>query len=423
MEDNAMPTKSQSLSEVLQRHEALLGRPFRRVDQGLDPDDIVDYLETVGGSSEAAFERLEQFSAVQAAAERLTDWIAQAKQMAEDARAQTEAEARAEAARMVDEAARQAEEARKQAEAQALSDVARIVDEADLMARQLATEIKEQAETEARSEAASIVEEAGEKAVSMLEETAVDCLKSTEETKLSLVSLIDEVLEKSKTNIATRIQDTRDKVRQAAQDHQTGKASDGRVPSPEAGESPGADADSPESDETEDDPASASVEPTDDEDDGSVDEESSDEASSDEASSDEVSSEQSPEIPTAEAPAGDEDAGRGPADAGDDDVERLYSGQMTLEIPQSADALWVRQLRQRILKLSGLYIQAERPVEGNSGAVVMHLLLEEPMPLLTTLRSMPRVARVADASLARFEPWSDPDSVEPVLKLEFHDDD
>jgi F0F1-type ATP synthase membrane subunit b/b' len=239
MEDSAVPAKSQSLNETLQRHESLLGRPFRRVDQGLDPDDIVEYLEMVGGSSEAAFERLEQFSAVQAAAGRLTDWIAQAKQMAEDARAQTEAEARAEAARMVDEAARQAEEIRGQAEAQALSDVARIMDEADQMARQLAAEIKEKTQSEARSQAALLVEEAGEKALSMLEETAVDCLKPMVETKWTLVSLIDEVLERSKTSVAGRIQDTLERVQRAKEDHQAEEASCAQVSSSEVDESPG----------------------------------------------------------------------------------------------------------------------------------------------------------------------------------------
>lgn len=399
-----MPTRSESQSDVLQKHESMLGRPFRRVDQGLDPDDVADYLETVAGSSEAAFQRLEQFSAVRTAAERATEWIAQAKQMAEYARQQTEAEAKAEAARIVESAGREAAEARKRVEEQAKADADRTREEAG----QEGTEIRERARDEAHAEAARIVAQAGQTAVSMLEDTAVECLKSTEEAKLSLVALIDEALESSKASIATRIQDTRDRVQQAERDHRKGRTSGPQGASEEPLPAEDADGQGSESGPAGDDQPSASA--------GQPAEDQDDNPEAREPSGDDSEAADAREPADEDDPSAADTAGH-PKRTEDDD-QRLYSGELLLEIPQDADALWVRQLRQRMLKLPGLYIQAEQPIEGDDGAVAMHLLLEEPTPLLATLRSMPGLAGVTTSGLSRFEPWRNPESGRKTLKLE-----
>ena len=106
--------KSDSLAE-LESSEAtersyveLLGREIRIVEKGLDPDEVVAFLQTTIGSSEDVFQRLEQFSALQAAAKTMEESIKQARRLAEYAKKQAETEAQQKKAQTTEEAERQA---------------------------------------------------------------------------------------------------------------------------------------------------------------------------------------------------------------------------------------------------------------------------------------------------------------------------
>jgi hypothetical protein len=92
-----------------------MGKEFHTIDKGLDPAEVIEFLKTAVGSSEDSFKRLEQFSALQAAARAMDESIAQAKQLAESAKKQAEAEAQQERERTLQEAREQAEEMVEQA--------------------------------------------------------------------------------------------------------------------------------------------------------------------------------------------------------------------------------------------------------------------------------------------------------------------
>ena len=106
--DSADESKLQEVAE--QGYVELFGKEFHIVQNGLDPEEVVDYLQNASGSSDAAFKQLEQFSAIQVIAKTMEESVAQAKRLAENARAQAEAEAQHEKARIIEDAKRQAAE-------------------------------------------------------------------------------------------------------------------------------------------------------------------------------------------------------------------------------------------------------------------------------------------------------------------------
>jgi F0F1-type ATP synthase membrane subunit b/b' len=71
----------------------VLGRQFRVVPEGLDPEEVMSFLETIAGSSEAAFKQLEQFAAFQTVARTMESSIEAARTLAEHAKEQAQAEA------------------------------------------------------------------------------------------------------------------------------------------------------------------------------------------------------------------------------------------------------------------------------------------------------------------------------------------
>ena len=88
----------------------IMGKEFRTIDNGLDPNEVIEFLKTAVGSSEDSFNRLEQFSALQTATKAMDESIAQARQLAETAKKQAEAEAQQESERTLEEAREQAQE-------------------------------------------------------------------------------------------------------------------------------------------------------------------------------------------------------------------------------------------------------------------------------------------------------------------------
>ena len=76
----------------MSNYRELLGRRFRIVENGLDPDEVTEYLMKEIGSSETTFEHLEQFSALEEATKTIDDAIKQARELAEHAKVRAKAE-------------------------------------------------------------------------------------------------------------------------------------------------------------------------------------------------------------------------------------------------------------------------------------------------------------------------------------------
>jgi F0F1-type ATP synthase membrane subunit b/b' len=68
-------------------YKELLGNKFRIVEKGLDPEQVNEYLKRGANSSDSVFKKLEQFSALQEAANTIDEAIKQAKELAERAKA------------------------------------------------------------------------------------------------------------------------------------------------------------------------------------------------------------------------------------------------------------------------------------------------------------------------------------------------
>lgn len=86
----------------------LIGKEFSVVEKGLDPKEVVAFLQTTAGSSDDVFQRLEQFSALQKATRTIEESIAQARRLAEYAKKQAETEAQQTKTQATEEAKRQA---------------------------------------------------------------------------------------------------------------------------------------------------------------------------------------------------------------------------------------------------------------------------------------------------------------------------
>jgi len=86
----------------------LIGREFSIVEKGLDPKEVVAFMQTTTSSSEDVFQRLEQFSALQKATRTIEESITQARRLAEYAKKQAETEAQQTKTQATEEAKRQA---------------------------------------------------------------------------------------------------------------------------------------------------------------------------------------------------------------------------------------------------------------------------------------------------------------------------
>lgn len=84
-------------------YKDLLGKRFRIVEKGLDPNEVTEYLMREAGSSDSVFKQLEQFSALQAATKTIDEAIKQAKDLAERARIKASEEAEQRKSQAVEE--------------------------------------------------------------------------------------------------------------------------------------------------------------------------------------------------------------------------------------------------------------------------------------------------------------------------------
>jgi F0F1-type ATP synthase membrane subunit b/b' len=99
----------------MSNHRELLGRRFRIVENGLDPDEVTEYLMKEISSSETTFQHLEQFSALEEATKTIDDAIKQARELAEHAKTRAKAEVAQQRAEAIEDAKMQAAEIIEQA--------------------------------------------------------------------------------------------------------------------------------------------------------------------------------------------------------------------------------------------------------------------------------------------------------------------
>ena len=67
-------------------YKEMLGGKFRVVQNGLDPNEVTEYLKSEAGSSDSVFRQLEQFAALQEATKTIDEAIKQARDLAEHAK-------------------------------------------------------------------------------------------------------------------------------------------------------------------------------------------------------------------------------------------------------------------------------------------------------------------------------------------------
>jgi len=323
----------------------LLGREFSIVKDGLDPNEVVDFLETIAGSSAAAFKRLEQFSAFQTVAKTMGESIAEARQLAEHAKIQARVEAQRE---------------------------------------------KAQAREEVKQQVASMLDRAKKSCTASIEDTCSVLLEAI--TKAQEIE--ETAFEKAKEMVAINLAE----IHQTVQD---------AVESPhrqvDSGQEQSADKSSGPLAESADITSADEVQQTEPEEQPSIDLTNLQESltSLQESLTSLHESKSALEHTQVVQPSDSEtEEDQGPTDVETTDSEpedgsdHLYSGDVTVTIPEGAEESWMREFRRRILKTPGMRIRGESGVDEKTTTV--SLSLDEPAPLLLTLQELPNVSRVIE---------------------------
>ena len=347
------------------KHIELLGREFSVVKDGLDPKEVIEFLEASAGSSEAAFKHLEQFSAFQSVARTMEESISEARQMAEQAKAKARIEVDRERAKAIVEVQQQS---------------SAILDET------------------MRSCMAS---------VEGIHSVILDAVAKTEEIQ-------HEAFKKTREMVATNIAGIQRNM-QAIVDGQYHKVESDVEVTEDAPELP-TEPDTIVFDEVKDEEADEepvfdmtnlqeslmslelsmsnlneskhSLEPTLETQVQVLEKDEEKEVGEVE----EVEQEEVGEVEEEEQPADTESR--------DDDLRdnvRQYSGEVTVQITGGAEESWMQELRKRMLDLPGARIRAESGVDEKT--TMVSLSLDEPVRLFPILLSLPKVNRVVPGRL------------------------
>ena len=320
----------------------IMGKEFRVVNNGLDPEEVIEFLKTATGSSDDAFQRLEQFSALQTVAKTMEESIAQAKRLAENA--------------------------------------------------------KKQALEEARQEKDRTIREAREQARVMIDGARKSCTALIDDVRSVLSTSIDKAFEQARETISNNLKDLDVNVPKASASQKSpadvvNEKVDAEPSVSSTDSSDDTNTDDEEEGESDDDSALdlADLQRS------LMDLESS--LTSLHDSRNGAESESEPQ-PTSQSPDRDtESKDESPDtevtdDEPDNENSHQYSGEVVVEIPAGADEAWMQELRQRAHELPGVHIRAESGMNDKTTAVT--LSLEEPVELLPMLREMPKVSRVVD---------------------------
>ena len=316
----------------------IMGREFRTIDNGLDPNEVAEFLKTAVGSSEDSFKRLEQFSALQVATKAMDESISQARQLAESA--------------------------------------------------------KRQAEVEAQQEREQTLEEAREQAQEMVDQAKNNCTILIDDVRTVLTDAIYRAFEKAKEIVSINLEDLDSNIHRVGVSHHNQILANRQQSNDEPSALPTDTVASAAPDEMKEeleeelDPdlmdlqrSLANLENS---------------LTSLHASQGVVGD--GPELQSPEGPVQDVESRDEPPEAkvdnskSDDDCP--YIGEVLVAIPGGADESWMQELRKRTLKLPGARIKAESGMDDNT--TIITLSLEEPTALRSVLRKMPNVEKVLE---------------------------
>jgi hypothetical protein len=318
----------------------IMGKEFRTINNGLDPDEVVEFLKAATGSSEDAFQRLEQFSALQVAAKAMDESISQAKRLAEYA--------------------------------------------------------KKQAESEARQERERVLEEAKEQAKGMVDEVKNSCALLIDDVRSVLSDTIYTAFEKAKETIDTSLAGLDVDINQVGVSHHNQiranqQQSGNTLSDPPTDTEEAATPDEVEEEEEEDDSSDladlqrsladlenslSSLHVNKGVEGNAPKHKSSEKAAQNIENKDELPDE------------AQENSSK------QDENNCQYSGDVALSIPGGASESWMQELRRRMFKEPGARIKSESGLEDNT--TVVTLSLSEPTALRTVLEGMPKVVKVVD---------------------------
>jgi hypothetical protein len=341
--DSQEESKSAEVKEST--HVKLLGREFHTVEKGVDPADVIEFLKAAIGSSEDAFQRLEQFSALQAAAKTMQESISQARRLADYA--------------------------------------------------------KKQAELEARQKKAQAVEEAGRQAALMIDRVRESCISSIDSTHGILVAAIQEALVAARRTVARDLTQIGETIEKAAEERldkwQTGVEQSIKWPLSREGKI----TDTGQPDEPQEDTeidiekavpdlislhgSSTGIKK------GNSSAAKTLEADSGSATGESPESDNSPESEENEVPAVPDSAATDMVEAS----EGLYSGDVAIIIPRSAKDTWMQLFRSHLSRTPGVKIRGE--TERDKERIEVMLSLEKPTELLPLLQNLPNVRKVMEA--------------------------
>ncbi|HEY33107.1 MAG TPA: hypothetical protein G4O10_08390 [Dehalococcoidia bacterium] len=321
----------------------IMGREFRLVKNGLDPEEVIEFLKAATASSDDAFKRLEEFSALQAVTKTMEESITQAKRLAEHA--------------------------------------------------------KKQAEVEARQGKDRTISEARQQAQAMIDRVRESCTALIDDVRSVLSSNLTKAFEQARETVSNNLKDLDRSFQKVIDAPHSQSDVESEQPDPEPSDRP-TDSAVAATDEAE------AAEPEEPEEDSTLDLADLQQSLLDLENSltslhnsrDGVESETELKPSTQESGYDVEDkkespSAEAPADEPGDDNHR-YSGEVVVSIPAGADESWMRELRQRTLELPGVHIRAESGTDDKTTLVT--LSLGEPVALLPMLQAMPKVSRVVE---------------------------
>jgi len=326
----------------------LLGRQFRVVKNGLDPAEVMAFLEEVVGPSDAVLRRLEHFASLQKLSET-------AEAMAEEA-------------------------------------------------RQMSVYIKERAKREAEAEKAQVIAEAQRKAQQMIDQTNAVLLEAT--TKAREMEEMAFKKAKEMVDITTRVMQQNIQSIAGARVQETAPAQE---PVPELTNSqveavePPADARVQEivlAQEPIPELTNSQVEAVEPPADARVQEIVLAQEPIPELTKVEESEKPLDSAPGLQTIGIGVEEERTPVNVEAHDAapkegnSGVYSGKVTLAIPRGAGQSWMQQLREQLCNNPGVHIGLEAGTD--TGGNIMTLSLDEPIPLTSILLGMPNVERVVE---------------------------
>jgi hypothetical protein len=392
---NSSPAED-SPKELRHKYIEMLGREFSIVKDGLDPKEVMEFLEASAGSSEDAFRHLEQFSAFQAVARTMEESIVEARKLAEQAKAKAKLEAE---------------------------------------------HVRAEAAAEVRQQSSAILDQTMRSCITSVEgvhSVILDAVASTERILQTAFRKTREMVATSMAEIQQNIQSIMDgQYPHVEQETEVTEATEDVTELPVESDDVIAFNDF-EEEEADKEPvfdlanlqeslmslevslsnlhqSKSALEPTLETQVNVLEKEEEEETEEIEEEEDE----------TWEAEEEGKAAVMDNHDEGTQDAVREYSGDVTVQIVGGAEESWMQELRKRMLSLPGARIRAESGVDEKT--TMVSLSLGEPVSLFPILLSLPKVIRVVPGRLnggkggkMRLWPKSHKNSSKNTITVELH---